>query len=82
MNVLSPLLLAATVGCGSSAGQPTGGTGGTTATGGASGNADSGADPFVLSWQDDFDTLDASAWQLQTFTFGGNEAQFTPQNAA
>ena len=35
----------------------------------------------MLSWQDDFDTLDTSAWQLQTFTFGGNEAQFTPQNA-
>ena len=36
----------------------------------------------MLSWQDDFDTLDATAWQLQTFTFGGNEAQFTPENAA
>jgi len=49
--------------------------------------ADAGTDraaagDFLLSWQDDFDTLDASAWQLQSFTFGGNEAQFTPQNAA
>ena len=39
-------------------------------------------DPFVLDWQDDFDTLDSASWQLQTFTFGGNEAQFTPDNAA
>src|SRR5215831_12289729 len=41
-----------------------------------------GADPFVLSWQDDFDTLDPSAWQLQTFTFGGNLAQFSTENAS
>ena len=40
-----------------------------------------GPGPFTLAWQDDFDTLDLSAWQLQTFTFGGNLAQF-PQNAA
>lgn len=40
------------------------------------------ADPFLLDWQDDFDTLDAASWQLQTFTFGGNEAQFTPDNAS
>lgn len=40
------------------------------------------ADDFVLAWQDDFDELDLDAWQLQTFTFGGNEAQFTPDNAA
>jgi len=40
------------------------------------------ADEFLLAWQDDFDTLDDSAWQLQSFTFGGNEAQFTPENAA
>lgn len=41
-----------------------------------------GASPFALSWQDDFDTLDPSAWQLQTFTFGGNLAQFSTQNAS
>jgi beta-glucanase (GH16 family) len=34
-----------------------------------------------LSWQDDFNTLDLSAWQLQTFTFDGNQAQFSTQNA-
>ena len=41
-----------------------------------------GSDPFVLSWQDDFDALDSSAWQLQTFTFGGNLAQFSTENAS
>src|SRR5450755_3169984 len=84
LTILLPVLLAGAAGCGSSAGQQTGGTGG--ATGGSPGNLDSGADgaadSFVLSWQDDFDTLDATAWQLQTSTFGGNEAQFTAQNAA
>jgi len=39
------------------------------------------SDQFVLSWQDDFDTLSA-AWQLQTFTFGGNLAQFSTENAS
>jgi endo-1,3-1,4-beta-glycanase ExoK len=41
-----------------------------------------GGDAFVLAWQDEFDTLDPSAWQLQTFTFGGNLAQFSTQNAS
>ena len=70
-------------GCGSSGTVQPGGTGGTSggSSGGSSGG-DAGAGSFVLSWQDDFDTLDTTAWQLQTFTFGGNEAQFTPQNAA
>lgn len=85
-KVLVSVLLSVAAGCGSSAGRQTGGAGGSTATGGSSGAVDAGADgasdPFVLSWQDDFDTLDTTAWQLQTFTFGGNEAQFTPQNAA
>ena len=67
-------------------GNPTGGsaTGGHT-TGGTGGNANGGtggSDPFVLAWQDDFNTLDTSAWQLQNFTYDGNEAQFTPQNAS
>ena len=80
LNAFLLLLAAGAIGCGSSTGQQSSGTGG------SSGNLDSGADSaaggFVLAWQDDFDTLDASAWQLQTFTFGGNLAQFTPQNAA
>ncbi len=41
-----------------------------------------GASPFVLAWQDDFDVLDTSAWQLQTFTWDGNQAQFSAENAA
>jgi endo-1,3-1,4-beta-glycanase ExoK len=76
-KVVLPVLLTAAAGCGSSSGQQPGGTGG------SSGSLDGGAsDSFVLAWQDDFDTLDTSAWQLQTFTFAGNAAQFTPQNAA
>jgi endo-1,3-1,4-beta-glycanase ExoK len=61
-----------------------GGGGSASATGGASGSGDGGdgSGSFTLSWQDDFDTLDLSAWQLQTFTFGGNLAQFSTQNAA
>jgi endo-1,3-1,4-beta-glycanase ExoK len=81
----SCVLLVTLAACGPGPAQP-GGAGGAPATGGTSGSvdaaADAGGDPFTLSWQDDFDTLDTSAWQLQTFTYGGNEAQFTPQNAA
>ncbi|HEY4187529.1 MAG TPA: glycoside hydrolase family 16 protein [Polyangia bacterium] len=51
-------------------------------SGGSGADGSTGADQFVLSWQDDFDTLDQSAWQLQTFTFGGNLAQFSTENAA
>jgi endo-1,3-1,4-beta-glycanase ExoK len=52
--------------------------------GGASGTGQSdggSTGPFVLSWQDDFNTLDTSTWRLQTFTFGGNLALFSTQNA-
>ena len=74
--LLLAFVLGASPGCGSSSpAAPATGTG----TGGTAG--DGGPDPFVLAWQDDFDTLDATRWQLQTFTFGGNLAQFTPQNA-
>jgi len=85
LAVFLALIFAGETGCGSSANQQASDAGGSTGTGGSAGNLDSGADgaadAFVLSWQDDFDTLDTTAWQLQTFTFGGNEAQFTPQNA-
>jgi len=63
---------------GGSAGAGTGG--GTAASGGGAGATSSG--PFVLAWQDDFDTLDTSRWQAQTFTFDGNQAQFSTENAA
>jgi len=56
--------------------------GDTSSTGDASAGEDASAGTFTLAWQDDFDTLDPSRWELQTFTFGGNEAQFTPDNAA
>ena len=44
--------------------------------------ATGGTGPFTLAWQDDFNTLNTSMWQLQSFTYAGNLAQFTPQNAA
>ena len=60
-------------------------TGGSTALGGTGGNATAGtggSDSFALAWQDDFDTLDTSLWQAQSFTWEGNQAQFTPQNVS
>lgn len=44
-------------------------------------SSDGSTDPFVLTWQDDFNTLSAADWQLENFTFAGNLALFTPQNA-
>jgi len=84
--VITPFLFAALgVACSSSNGDSANDAGGN-ATGGTSGATDGGAtdgpEPFTLAWKDDFDTLDLSAWQLQTFTFGGNLAQFSTQNAA
>jgi len=73
---------------GGSSGGPSGGsvgsTAGGTATGGVSASSSGGAgngDPFVLAWQDDFDALDSSKWELESFTWNGNQAQFTPANA-
>ncbi|MET0413183.1 MAG: glycoside hydrolase family 16 protein [Polyangiaceae bacterium] len=37
--------------------------------------------PFRLAWQDDFDTLDSSRWQLMTHSWDGNLAQFSTYNA-
>ncbi len=48
----------------------------------ADASADASSSPFVLSWEDDFNTLDLTAWQLETFTYAGNEALFSTQNAA
>jgi len=53
------------------------GNGGTPTTAGSG-----PSEPFTLSWQDDFDTLDASRWALQTFSFDGNLAQFSTKNAS
>jgi endo-1,3-1,4-beta-glycanase ExoK len=68
--VSASLLASLGTGCDSS--------GATQATGGAGGSTPGS---FALAWQDDFNTLDPSAWQLQTFTYGGNLAQFSTQNA-
>lgn len=51
-------------------------------TGGTMDGGPSAPDGFVLSWEDEFDTLDTSAWQLETFTYAGNEALFSTQNAS
>jgi endo-1,3-1,4-beta-glycanase ExoK len=56
-------------GCGGSGTNATPDAGGTT------------AGTFQLAWQDDFDAYDSTRWQLESFTFGGNLAQFTPANA-
>ncbi|HEY2410068.1 MAG TPA: glycoside hydrolase family 16 protein [Polyangiaceae bacterium] len=73
-------------GSGSTGGAGTAGSafGGAVGSSGNSGGGQGGAggDSFVLSWQDDFNTLDLSAWQLQTFTYDGNQAQFSTQNAS
>jgi endo-1,3-1,4-beta-glycanase ExoK len=36
---------------------------------------------FVLDWQDDLDTFDAARWELETFSWDGNLAQFSTANA-
>ncbi|MEO6602968.1 MAG: family 16 glycosylhydrolase [Polyangiaceae bacterium] len=52
------------------------------AGGGSAGAGGAGSDgAFSLAWQDDFDTLDANAWELENFTYDGNQATFTPENA-
>lgn len=58
-----------------------GGSGGGGATGNATGGT-GGGDAFALAWQDDFDALDTSLWQAQSFTWDGNQSQFTPQNVS
>jgi endo-1,3-1,4-beta-glycanase ExoK len=55
-------------------------------TGGGGGGGATGALPtdngtFVLSWEDEFHTLDTSLWALQTFSWDGNLAQFATENA-
>jgi len=36
---------------------------------------------FALDWQDDLDAFDATRWQLETFSWDGNLAQFSTANA-
>lgn len=70
-----------TLACSNSEGASATATGGMAGRTGASGTGASDS-PFVLAWQDDFDTLDLSAWALQTFTYDGNQATFSTQNAS
>ena len=71
---------------GSSAGATLGGGAGMSAGAGGAGGAGAGGggagDGFTLAWQDDFDTLDTSRWALQTFSWDGNLAQFSTENAS
>ncbi len=62
------------------AGASGGGAGGSTISNSTGGSR--GGDAFSLAWQDDFDALDASLWQAQSFTWEGNQAQFTPENVS
>jgi beta-glucanase (GH16 family) len=39
-----------------------------------------GAAEFELAWQDDFDSFDATRWQLMTHSWDTNLAQFSTQN--
>ncbi len=58
-----------------SGGSSTGG-GDDDATGGTAGGE------FELAWEDPFDTLDLSRWELMTHSWDGNLAQFTSENAS
>jgi len=55
--------------------------GGATNGGATNGGATNGGATFVLDWEDNFDSIDASLWELQTFSWDGNLAQFSTQNA-
>src|SRR6188508_2437075 len=46
----------------------------------ASGAPPPGSSEFELAWQDDFDTFDATRWQLMTHSWDTNLAQFSTQN--
>jgi len=67
---------------GAQAGAAMGGATGGSVSGGAPSGGSGSNEPFVFAWQDDFDKLDSSAWQLQTFTFDGNQATFSTENAS
>ncbi|WP_437728326.1 family 16 glycosylhydrolase [Sorangium sp. So ce861] len=68
-------------GSGATSGATAGGTGGAAGGGaGAGGGAVDGS--FELAWEDQFDTVDLTRWQLMTHSWDGNLAQFTGENAA
>jgi hypothetical protein len=46
------------------------------------GSGNTGTDSsFTLQWKDDFDSWDQNRWEKATHTFGGNNCDFTPENA-
>lgn len=55
--------------------------GATAVEAGASSTADAAGDRFELLWEDSFDTLDLSRWELMTHSWEGNLAQFVAENA-
>lgn len=58
-------------------------SGGTASQGGGAGSsAAGGSGSFVLAWEDDFNALDPSAWQLMTHSWDGNLAQFSANNVS
>ncbi|WP_437580617.1 family 16 glycosylhydrolase [Sorangium sp. So ce887] len=68
---------------GGTSGASSGGTSGATAggTGGAAGGG-AGDGRFELAWEDPFDTVDLTRWQLMTHSWDGNLAQFTGETTA
>ncbi|WP_434042964.1 MULTISPECIES: family 16 glycosylhydrolase [Sorangium] len=88
-----PPEISTTGGAGGTGGAGTGGAGmggasssgtiGATAsgTGGAAGGG-AGDGSFELAWEDPFDTVDLTRWELMTHSWDGNLAQFTGENAA
>ncbi len=57
-----------------------GASGGTSGSGGTSATGGNSTSPFVLDWEDNFDSFDAAKWTLQTHSWDSNLAQFSTQN--
>ena len=59
------------------------GSGGAVAIDPGAPSADAGASPghFDLAWEDGFDSLDLTRWELMTHSWDGNLAQFSATNA-
>ena len=66
---------------GASTGGSDGGTGGIETGGSGDGGPGGTGGGFELAWEDQFDTVDLSRWELMTHSWEGNLAQFTAENA-
>ncbi|HLV22402.1 MAG TPA: family 16 glycosylhydrolase [Polyangiaceae bacterium] len=81
-SVLSLLVLVSLAGCDSPRpNAPAGSAGSSSGIGGASGGPGAAPGSFELAWEDAFDTIDSTRWQLMTHSWDGNLAQFTGSNA-